>query len=40
MTASVGFLEVLVTISTVVTTIAPVVLIVLWVRDARGRQLW
>jgi hypothetical protein len=40
MTASVGFLEGLVTGATVIATIAPLVLIVLWVRDARGRRLW
>lgn len=40
MTASVGFLTVLVTGATVVATLAPVVLLVLWIRDARRGRLW
>jgi hypothetical protein len=40
MTASVDFLEGLVTVATAIATIAPLVLIVLWVRDARGGRLW
>ncbi len=40
MTASVGFLSALVTLATVVATLAPVILVVLWIRDARGRRLW
>jgi hypothetical protein len=40
MTASVGFLTVLVIASTVVATASPVVLLVLWLRDLRGGQLW
>jgi hypothetical protein len=40
MTASIGFLQGLVTIATVVVTIAPLVLLFLWVRDARGGRLW
>jgi len=40
MTASVGFLQALVTIATVVVTIAPLVLLFLWARDARGGRLW
>lgn len=40
MTASVGFLTVLVTIATVVATLAPIVLIVLWIADMRGGRLW
>jgi hypothetical protein len=40
MTASVQFLEILVTSATVVATVAPIVLVVLWIRDARGRRLW
>jgi hypothetical protein len=40
MTASVSFLSWLITGATVVATIAPVVLIVLWIRDARRGNLW
>ena len=40
MTASVAFLEILVTTATVVATIAPVVLVALWVIDARNGRLW
>ncbi len=40
MTASVTFLEILVTASTIVATIAPVVLLALWVIDARDGRLW
>ena len=40
MTASVEFLEALVTGATVLASLAPVVLLVLWVRDARGGRLW
>lgn len=40
MTASVGLLQGLVTIATVVVTLAPLVLLVLWLRDARGGRLW
>ncbi len=40
MTASVEFLTGLVTLATIVVTIAPVVLLVLWIRDARGGRLW
>lgn len=40
MTASVTFLEILVTSATVVATIAPVVLLVLWAVDARNGRLW
>ena len=40
MTASVGFLTVLVTAATVVATFAPVVLVALFVRDARRGELW
>lgn len=40
MTASVGFLRALVTVATIVTTIAPVLLLALWVRDARRGRLW
>jgi hypothetical protein len=40
MTASVGLLTILVTAATVVTTLAPVVLVALWVRDARRGRLW
>lgn len=40
MTASVGFLSILVGSATVVATIAPVVLAVLWIRDFRGGRLW
>jgi hypothetical protein len=40
MTASVSFLSVLITGATVVATIAPVVLVVLWIRDARRGSLW
>jgi len=40
MTASVGFLSVLVTAATVVTTLAPLVLVALWVRDLRRGDLW
>ena len=40
MTASVLFLEILVTASTIVVTIAPIVLVALWVRDARRGDLW
>jgi hypothetical protein len=38
--ASVTFLEILVTGATVVATAAPLVLIVLFVLDARGGKLW
>ncbi len=40
MTAGVGFLSVLVTVATVVTTVAPIVLVALWVHDARRGRLW
>jgi hypothetical protein len=40
MTASVDFLEILVKTATAVATLAPIVLVVLWVRDARGGRLW
>ena len=40
MTASVGFLTGLVTIATVVATVSPVVLVALWIRDAKRGQLW
>ncbi len=40
MTASVDFLAILVTSATVVATIAPVVLVALWVIDARNGRLW
>jgi len=40
MTASVRFLEILVTAATGLATLAPILLIVLWVRDARGGRLW
>lgn len=40
MTASVAFLEILVTGATIVATLAPIVLLVLWVLDARGGRLW
>lgn len=40
MTASVGLLRGLVTVATVVVSIAPIVLLFLWVRDARGGRLW
>lgn len=40
MIASIGFLEVLVTVATIVATAAPVILVVLWIRDARGGRLW
>lgn len=40
MTASVAFLETLVTAATVVATIAPVVLVALWLIDARNGRLW
>jgi hypothetical protein len=38
--ASVGFLTLLVTGATAVATLAPLVLIALWIRDARGGMLW
>lgn len=40
MTASIGFLEVLVTAATVLASLAPVVLLVLWWNDARKGRLW
>lgn len=40
MTASVDFLEILVTIATVLATVAPGVLVGLWWNDARKGQLW
>jgi hypothetical protein len=40
MIASVDFLTVLVGVATVVATLAPIVLLVLWVRDAKKGQLW
>jgi len=39
-TASVDFLTILVLFSTVVATVAPVVLVGLWIRDARKGELW
>ena len=40
MIASVDFLRVLVTLASVVATAAPIVLLVLFARDARGGRLW
>jgi hypothetical protein len=40
MTASVGFLQVLVTVATVAASVAPVVLVALWIRDLRGGKIW
>lgn len=40
MTASVVFLKILITASTIIVTIAPIALVVLWVRDARRGDLW
>jgi len=40
MTASVLLLQILVTAATVAVTAAPVVLVVLWIRDARAGRLW
>lgn len=40
MTASVGFLSVLVTAATVVASLAPLVLVGLWLRDRRQGKLW
>ena len=40
MTASVEFLEILVTVATGITSLSPVVLLVLLYRDARAGRLW
>ena len=40
MTASVSFLSALITVATVVATAAPIVLVALWIRDARKGNLW
>jgi len=40
MIASPTLLSVLITAATVVATAAPILLIVLWVVDARGGKLW
>jgi len=40
MTASSGFLTALVILATIVATVSPVVLLVLWVRDWRRGRLW
>lgn len=40
MTASIGFLSVLVIAATVVASAAPIVLVVLWWIDMRGGRLW
>lgn len=40
MTASVAFLKIPVTISTLVVTLAPIALVALWIRDARRGDLW
>ena len=40
MTASVEFLTLLVQSATAVATLAPIVLVALFIRDARGGRLW
>lgn len=40
MTVSAGFLAVMVSIALGVTVVAPVVLLVLWLRDWRAGRLW
>jgi len=40
MTASVGVLEILVTTATVLSSLGPVILVVLWCVDAKKGRLW
>lgn len=40
MSASVSFLTTLVTLALIMTVIAPVVLLALWFRDRKRKQLW
>ena len=40
MIVSSGFLNVMVTIALTVTIIAPIVLIILWIKDWKKGQLW
>jgi len=40
MIVSTGFLAVLVSVALVVTAIAPVVLVYLWIKDIRRGELW
>ena len=40
MIVSSGFLSVMVTIALTVTIIAPIVLIILWIKDWKKGQLW
>ena len=40
MTISSNALDVLITISTVLVAIAPVILVILWFRDKKGGKLW
>lgn len=40
MTISSNALDVLITISTVLVAIAPVILVILWFKDKKGGKLW
>lgn len=40
MMASVGFLEVMVLLALSLTTLTPVVLLVIWIRDWMQKELW
>lgn len=40
MTVSVGFLQVMVGVALAVTLLAPLVLVILWLRDWRMGRLW
>jgi hypothetical protein len=40
MTISYNALDVLITISTVLVAIAPVILVILWFKDKKGGKLW
>lgn len=40
MTISSSALDVLITISTVLVAVAPVILVILWFKDKKGGKLW
>lgn len=40
MTASAGFLALIVTIAVTISTVTPFILIYLWIRDWKKQQLW
>ena len=40
MTASVGFLTVLIGVATALVALSPLILLLLWARDARKGDLW